>query len=59
MFSYIVTTNQENTDFNLLRGMYHTADTGHLCGNRQGCMKGTRRDVLSQIESWLMDKQDK
>ena len=22
-------------------------------------MKGTRRDVLSQIESWLMDKQDK
>ena len=59
MFSYIVTTNQENTDFNLLRGMYHTTDAGHLCGNRQGCMKGTRRDVLSQIESWLMDKQDK
>ena len=30
-------------------------DAGHLCGDRQGCMKGTRRDVLSQLESWLYD----
>jgi hypothetical protein len=39
--------------------MYHTPDAGYLCGNRQGCMKGTRRDVLFQLEHWLMDKQDK
>jgi hypothetical protein len=39
--------------------MYHVADAGHLCGNRQGCMKGTRRDVLLQLEHWLKDEQDK
>jgi hypothetical protein len=39
--------------------MYHTPDAGFLCGNRQGCMKGTRRDVLLQLESWLKDEQDK
>jgi hypothetical protein len=39
--------------------MYHTADAGYLCGNRQGCMKGTRRDVLLQLENWLKDEQDK
>jgi hypothetical protein len=25
----------------------------------RGCMKGTRRDVLSQLERWLDDEQDK
>jgi len=39
--------------------MYHVVDAGHLCGNRQGCMKGTRRDVLSRLECWLDDEQDK
>jgi hypothetical protein len=39
--------------------MYHTTDAGYLCGNRQGCMKGTRRDVLLQLENWLKDGQDK
>ena len=38
--------------------MYHTASAGYLCGNRQRCLKGTRRDVLSQIEEWLMDNGD-
>jgi hypothetical protein len=39
--------------------MHHTADAGYLCGNRQGCMKGTRKDVLLQLENWLKDEQDK
>ena len=38
--------------------MYHTASAGYLCGNRQRCLKGTRRDVLLQIEEWLMDNGD-
>ena len=38
--------------------MDHTAGAGFLAGNRQGCLKGTRRDVLLQIEQWLMDKKD-
>jgi len=39
--------------------MYHVTDAGYLCGDRQGCMKGTRRDVLSQLERWSNDEQDK
>jgi len=27
-------------------------------GNRQGCLRGTRADVLLQLEHWLKDKQD-
>ena len=38
--------------------MHHVADTGHCSGNRQGCLKGTRKEVLWQIEHWLADKQD-
>ena len=39
--------------------MYHVIDAEYLCGNRQGCMKGTRRDILFQLERWLNDEQDK
>jgi hypothetical protein len=39
--------------------MYHVSDAGYLCGKRQGCMKGTRRDVLLQLEDWLNDEQEK
>ena len=38
--------------------MHHVADAGHHSGNRQGCLKGTRKEVLWQIEHWLADKQD-
>ena len=38
--------------------MHHAADAGHHSGNRQGCLKGTRKDVLQQIECWLVDEQD-
>jgi len=27
-------------------------------GNRQGCLRGTRADVLLQLEHWLKDEQD-
>jgi len=39
--------------------MSHVVDAGYLCGDRQGCMRGTRRDVLSQLESWLNGEKDK
>src|SRR5882762_10396441 len=38
--------------------MHHTADAGFSAGNRNGCLKGTRKDVLLQIEQWLVDKKD-
>ena len=55
----VVTGKQERADLALLNQMYHAADAGYLCGDRKGCMKGTRRDVLSQLESWLNDERDK
>ena len=38
--------------------MHHTAGAGFQAGGRRGCLKGTRRDVLLQIEQWLTDKKD-
>src|SRR5580692_5732198 len=38
--------------------MDHTAGAGFLAGNRHGCLKGTRRDVLLHIEQWLIDDTD-
>jgi hypothetical protein len=38
--------------------MYHTPDAGYQYGNRQGCLRGTRQDVLREIEHWLRDNQD-
>ena len=38
--------------------MHHTGGAGYLSGDRQGCLRGTRKDVLWQIERWLMDEHD-
>jgi len=38
--------------------MRHTHEAGYTSGNRQGCLKGTRADVLLQLERWLKDEQD-
>ena len=38
--------------------MYHSPDAGYRCGNRQGCLRGTRQDVLRDIEHWSTDRQD-
>ena len=54
-----MTGQQDRADLALLNSMFHVADASHLCGDRQGCMKGTRRDVLFQLEQWLKDKEDK
>ena len=45
-------------DLSLLKSMHHTRGAGFLTGDRNGCLKGTRRDVLLQIEQWLTDKHD-
>ena len=38
--------------------MHHTTDAGYLCGNRPRCLKGTRKEVLLQIEQWLTNEGD-
>ena len=38
--------------------MHHSAGAGYLTGDRQGCLRGTRKDVLWQIERWLTDEHD-
>jgi hypothetical protein len=38
--------------------MYHTPDAGYQYGNRQGCLRGTRKGVLSEIEHWLISEED-
>ena len=38
--------------------MHHVAGAGYCSGNRQGCLRGTRKDVLRQINTWLADEQD-
>ena len=38
--------------------MYHTPDAGYWCGNRRGCLRGTRKDVLWEIERWSTGGQE-
>ena len=38
--------------------MRHTDGAGYGSGNRQGCLRGTRADVLLQLERWLKDELD-
>jgi hypothetical protein len=37
--------------------MHHTVDAGYRCGDRQGCLRGTRKDVLQEIEHWSTSEQ--
>jgi len=37
--------------------MSRAAGVGHRSGDRQGCMKGTRRGILQQLEDWLHEEQ--
>jgi len=39
--------------------MHPTNGAGYSFGNRKGCLRGTRADVLLQLEHWLEDKQDR
>ena len=38
--------------------MLHTNGAGYSSGNRQGCLRGTRKDLLLQLQHWLKDEQD-
>ena len=38
--------------------MHYTPNAGHWSGNREGCLRGTRKSVLWEIEHWLTNKQD-
>jgi len=53
-----LTDGQESVDLVLLNGMYHTANAGYRCGNRDGCLRGTRKGVLWEIERWLTGEQE-
>jgi len=37
--------------------MHHTVGADHHCGNRQGCLRGTRLGVLQQLKDWLENEQ--
>jgi hypothetical protein len=37
--------------------MHHTVEADHRYGGRQGCLGGTRADVLQQLDDWLGDTQ--
>ena len=54
---YIVICEQGNKDRYLLQDIHHTAGAGYRSGNREGCLRGTRGDVLLQLEHWLEDEQ--
>jgi len=45
-------------DRRLLENVRPTDAAGYSSGNRQGCLKGTRADVLLQLERWLKDERD-
>jgi hypothetical protein len=49
---------QESVDLAHLDRMYHTPDAGYWCGNRRGCLRGTRKDVLWEIERWSTGEQE-
>src|SRR5882762_9027111 len=38
--------------------MCHTRNAGYWCGDRRGCLRGTRKDVLWEIERWLTGEQE-
>jgi len=38
--------------------MHHTTGAGYCSGNRGECLRGTRVDLLLQLEHWLRDEQD-
>ena len=41
----------------LLNSMRHTVGAKHHSGDRQGCLGGTRIDVLQHLEEWLENEQ--
>ena len=54
--SYRLTQEQESADLALLDRLHPTENAGHLCGNRQGCLGGTREGVLKDIDHWFANE---
>ena len=54
----VITCEQGDADLNLLDRVPHADGAGYHSGNRRGCLRGTRGDVLLQLEHWLEDEQD-
>ena len=52
---YSLTGTQDKFERTVLGYTRSAADAGFLEGNRSGCSRGTRGDVLFQIEQWLED----
>ena len=46
-------------DLSLLKNMHHIADAGFSSGNVDRCLRGTRTDVLLQIEQWALYEKEK
>ena len=42
----------------LLNKIHCAADAGYRSGNREGCLRGTRKGVLWEIEHWLATEQN-
>jgi len=53
-----MTRKQGDADRRLLESLRPTNGAGYRSGNRHGCLKGTRADVLLQLERWLKDEHD-
>lgn len=53
--SHVLTSKQETVDLTFFNSMCHTANTGHSSGNRQGCLNGTRKEILLQLNTWLIE----
>ena len=51
-----MTWKQGDVDRALLNSMNHAVEAEHYSGYREGCLSGTRRDVLRQLEDWLEDE---
>ena len=55
---FVVTWKQGDADRLLLENVRHTDKAGYNSGNGQGCLRGTRVDIILQLERWLKDKGD-
>ena len=56
LLGHVVTYEQGHMGCATLNGMGYAAAAEHSSRDGQGCISGTRTDVLLLIDSWLMDK---
>ena len=54
---HVVTCGQGDAECKILNDMHYATEAEHHSGDGQGCMSGTRTDVILWIETWLTDKQ--